>query len=197
MSEFGINLCDWKVSFEPNVYKQFWMPSYWSPAGLFCGPNLLRTPSTSWKAVAPTPESLRVMGGNGSHGMGKTHIQTTGTFIRVNSPFKFTSQNDWTIAFAGAALWNPDGVNIVLGADRPSDCYQCRVEYYQNDNFKGGKHLLTIASEGDDPWELADHPLPLDAFQFHVLTLTHSNGLLRVPEYYPGRGTSVPRWCLA
>ena len=130
--------------------------------------------------MAPTPESLAIMGGNGTNEVGITHVQTSVSWILLNSPYSLTSDTDWTVAFSGAALWKPDGSNIVLGATAASNCILCRVEYYQHDDFHDGKSLLTFASDGDDPWEVTDLPLPFNVTEFHVLVLTHSNGHLRI-----------------
>lgn len=130
--------------------------------------------------MAPTPESLAAMGGNGTDNIGKTHVQTTKSWIRLTSPYSFTSEEEWTIAFSGAALFKADGSNIVLGSRASSNCNLCRIEYFQHDDYHQGQSLLTFVSDGDDPWEATDLSLPLATNEFHVLTLTQANGLLRI-----------------
>lgn len=182
---FGASLCEWNAENDPTMDEDlFWL----SDTG--CGVRGLpryKFPTVTgeaWKAVAPTPESVAAMGD-------KVHVQTTTSWIRVDSPYTFTSGNDWTIAFSGASLSTSNSNNtilrtsrgrsdIVLGASILSNCYLCRIEYFQNDEFKQDQSLLSLVSDGADPWEIVDLPLPFNTNQFHILTLTHNNGLLRI-----------------
>ena len=126
---------------------------------------------TTWSALQPrTPAAASF-----------AHLSLTDTHVTVSPRINLTTNDDWTLVFAGNALEEPVYENaIIFGPGGHS--VNCQLRYQS-----GNTLALYIVGEDDQQTSWVDHyitdmPLPHPTTEFHVLALTYSprDGMLRV-----------------
>lgn len=121
----------------------------------------------SWNDVQPTTKSLEAMHLS-------PHVLTGDAFLSISSGFEMLPDTNWTLSFAGTRLdsGNHRRADIIFSFPQHMNKKNAtQMIRYEANNTLG----IYFSSESySQSWHASGIHLPLDVFDFHVLTLSHN-----------------------